>query len=398
MRVAFLFNHAVPHQVPHAAPFAFVLSRDCPQIEVVIACSTPEELALAREIAALYPGHRCRLEMLALPRYLERLDPLISLWSFHRKQAVLRHNLEFFRGLDALVSPEVHCVQLRRQPGLANLRLIRVRHGAGDREGVFDERLRAFDFMLLPGQKYVDRLRGLGLLPEGGHALAGYPKFEVIEGFNRPVPRLWENDRPVVRYNTPFDAARSAWQTMGLQVLDSFAAHPEYNLIFAPHLVLFKRRLRHRAFLPRRYRRVPNIHVDLGSNASVDMSYLRAADIYLGDVSSQVYEFLQQPRPCVFLNAHAVDWTDNRAYAHWHLGQVVDRVEPDLHLALQQAGAAQERYRARQEQAFAYTFYHEPGVSAAELGARAIAAFLARTGAVTGREEGLATGSEDRPR
>ena len=387
MRVAFLFNHAVSHQVPHAAPFAFVLSRDYPQIDVTIACSTPQELTLAWEIAALYPGQRCRLEMLALPWYLKLLDPLISLWSFHRKQAVLRHNLDFFRGLDVLVSPEVHCVKLRRQPGLANLRMIRVRHGAGDRDGVFDERLRAFDFMLLPGQKYVDRLRGLGLLPEGDYALAGYPKFEVIEGFNRPVPRLFKNDRPVVLYNPHFDATQSSWQTMGLQVLDFFATHPEYNLIFAPHLVLFKRRLRHGAFLPRRYRRVANIHVDLGSSALVDMSYLRAADIYLGDVSSQVYEFILQPRPCIFLNAHAVDWTDHPAYAHWHLGQVVDRVEPDLHLALQQAGEAQERYRSRQEQALAYTFHTEPGVSAAALGARAIAAFLARGMAAVGRGE-----------
>ena len=387
MRVAFLFNHAVSHQVPHAAPFAFVLSRDYPQIDVTIACSTPQELTLAWEIAALYPGQRCRMEMLALPWYLKLLDPLISLWSFHRKQAVLRHNLDFFRGLDVLVSPEVHCVKLRRQPGLANLRMIRVRHGAGDRDGVFDERLRAFDFMLLPGRKYVDRLRGLGLLPEGDYALAGYPKFEVIEGFNRPVPRLFKNDRPVVLYNPHFDATQSSWQTMGLQVLDFFATHPEYNLIFAPHLVLFKRRLRHGAFLPRRYRRVANIHVDLGSSALVDMSYLRAADIYLGDVSSQVYEFILQPRPCIFLNAHAVDWTDHPAYAHWHLGQVVDRVEPDLHLALQQAGEAQERYRSRQEQALAYTFHTEPGVSAAALGARAIAAFLARGMAAVGRGE-----------
>ena len=387
MRVAFLFNHAVSHQVPHAAPFAFVLSRDYPQIDVTIACSTPQELTLAWEIAALYPGQRCRMEMLALPWYLKLLDPLISLWSFHRKQAVLRHNLDFFRGLDVLVSPEVHCVKLRRQPGLANLRMIRVRHGAGDRDGVFDERLRAFDFMLLPGQKYVDRLRGLGLLPEGDYALAGYPKFEVIEGFNRPVPRLFKNDRPVVLYNPHFDATQSSWQTMGLQVLDFFATHPEYNLIFAPHLVLFKRRLRHGAFLPRRYRRVAHIHVDLGSSALVDMSYLRAADIYLGDVSSQVYEFILQPRPCIFLNAHAVDWTDHPAYAHWHLGQVVDRVEPDLHLALQQAGEAQERYRSRQEQALAYTFHTEPGVSAAALGARAIAAFLARGMAAVGRGE-----------
>ena len=51
MRVAFLFNHAVPHQVPHAAPFAFVLSRECPQLDVIIACSTSQELALPAILA-----------------------------------------------------------------------------------------------------------------------------------------------------------------------------------------------------------------------------------------------------------------------------------------------------------------------------------------------------------
>ena len=391
MRVAFLFNHAVPHQVPHAAPFAFVLSRECPQLDVIIACSTSQELALVREIATLYPGHRCRMEMLVFPWYLKLIDPLISLWSFHRKGAVLRYNHQFFKSLDALVSPEMHCVKLRRQRGLANLRMIYVCHGAGDRDGVFDERLYAFDFMLLPGQKYVDRFRALGFLPEQGYALAGYVKFEVINGLNRAAPRLFANDRPVVLYNPHFEATQSSWQSMGLQVLDFFAARPEYNLIFAPHLVLFKRRFRHGAFLPRKYRRVPNIHVDLGSSASVDMSYPRAADIYLGDVSSQVYEFILQPRPCIFLNAHAADWTDNPAYAHWLLGQVVDRIEPDLHLALQQADAVQARYRARQEQAFAYTFYTEPGASAAELGACGIAAFLARGTAAVGRGAGVAS-------
>jgi hypothetical protein len=36
----------------------------------------------------------------------------------------------------------------------------------------------------------------------------------------------------------------------------------------------------------------PEIEVITGSDASIDMIYLLAADIYLGDVGSQVYEFL----------------------------------------------------------------------------------------------------------
>src|SRR3546814_2965461 len=49
------------------------------------------------------------------------------------------------------------------------------------------------------------------------------------------------------------------------------------------------------------------MHIDLGSERSIDMSYTGSADLYLGDVSSQVAEYLYRPRPCVFLNAQGVD-------------------------------------------------------------------------------------------
>ena len=60
--------------------------------------------------------------------------------------------------------------------------------------------------------------------------------------------------------------------------------------------------------------------IDLGSERSLDMTYSRAADIYAGDVSSQVYEFLDRPKPCVFLNAHGIEWRDNPNFPNWDLG------------------------------------------------------------------------------
>ena len=54
------------------------------------------------------------------------------------------------------------------------------------------------------------------------------------------------------------------------------------------------------------------------------MTYTSGADLYLGDVSSQVYEFLRAPRPCLFLNSHGVDWHDDPSYLHWHAGPVLD--------------------------------------------------------------------------
>jgi hypothetical protein len=378
MRVGFLFNHYFTHQVPQAAPFAFELSRRYPDIEVIIACSSVQEMDFVREIAALYPGERCELLMLPVPHYYHLIDPMVSKWVLLRKRIVLRHNLPFFKGLDALVSPERNCLQLRTTFGVKGLTMIHTRHGAGDRQGGFDAKSGAFDLTLLPGRKYVDRLRELSLLPHDRYAVVGWPKFEVILGLKREIPRFFANDNPVVVYNPHFDQTVSSWGAQGMDVLEFFAHNPRYNLIFAPHVVLFKRSMRHRAALPPKYRSFPNIHIDTGSSASCDMTYMLAADIYLGDVSSQVYEFLLRPRPCIFLNSHHVAWQDNPFYVHWRLGQVVDDVRAELAPALERAFDSHPEFLERQREAFAYTFHTEPDRTAAQTGADAIASFLLR--------------------
>ena len=45
-----------------------------------------------------------------------------------------------------------------------------------------------------------------------------------------------------------------------------------------------------------------NILVDVDGPRLFDMSYLLAADAYVGDASSQVYEFLVRPRPVFILD------------------------------------------------------------------------------------------------
>ena len=222
----------------------------------------------------------------------------------------------------------------------------------------------------------MDRLSALGFLPEGRFAVVGYPKFEVVRGLKRKIPRLFNNDNPIVVYNPHFDQSESSFRPMGLQVLEYFFNNREVNLIFAPHVVLFKRSRRHGAFLPLKYRSAPNIHIDTGSSASIDMTYMLAADIYLGDVSSQVYEFLLEPRPCIFLDGHNVAWQGDPSYYHWELGPVVENIEPELIQALKQAFTSHHQYIKRQREAFAYTFYSEPKTTAAERGAKAISDFL----------------------
>ena len=374
LRVCFLLNHYATHQVAHAAPFAFELSRREPQADVTIACTSGVQRDAAAELGLLFPGQRAKIVRLQMSLAHRAADALLSRFVFVAKRGMLASNLEFFRGFDAIAAPEKNFLELRTRFGLTGVRLIHTRHGAGDRKGSFDERAREFDLTLVAGQKILDRLTERDLVSEGKIAVVGYPKFDLADA---SPPPLFANARPTVLYNPHFDAKVSSWRSHGVAVLDWFAAHPDYNLMFAPHVVLFERARRHRAQLPRRVRASNNLRVDLGSAASSDMTYTRAADIYLGDVSSQVYEFIARPRACVFLNAHAVRWEGDPHYAHWRFGPVIERVE-QLDKALVSAQRDSARYEAAQREAFAYTFSREPGRSAAQRGADAVAEFLRR--------------------
>ena len=79
------------------------------------------------------------------------------------------------------------------------------------------------------------------------------------------------------------------------------------------------------------------------------MSYTRAADIYIGDVSSQVYEFLSEPKPCIFIGRPDTAWLDNPDYAHWSYGPVCHSAT-DVMTALSTAQADLPAYRQVQEQ------------------------------------------------
>jgi len=66
--------------------------------------------------------------------------------------------------------------------------------------------------------------------------------------------------------------------------------------------------------------------IDLDSPRLIDMTYTLSADLYLGDVSSQLYEFLIRPRPVAFINAHHVAWQSNKRFAGWALGEVAEEI------------------------------------------------------------------------
>src|SRR3546814_9036931 len=86
------------------------------------------------------------------------------------------------------------------------------------------------------------------------------------------LPRFFDNDRPTVIYNPHFDPEFSSWPLVGMDVLDFFARSTRYNLIFAPHVRLFHPPLPEKYAPFRRFMDMPNMHIDLGSVRSIDMS------------------------------------------------------------------------------------------------------------------------------
>lgn len=382
MKVGFLFNHDALHQIRHTAPVIAEIVR-YPHVEAVVLTSSPTQ---EREVRALLgvAAEQVRFVSLNIGKTAAALDRALRFIAPFRRVATLRENLAEFAALDVLVVPETTSLLLRDRFGLDRPKFVWIPHGAGDRSVGFREVMRGFDLVLLSGAKVRDRMLANGLITPDNHAIVGYPKFDTID--DAPPTRLFDNDRPVVLYNPHFDPLLSSWYTMGADVLAWFAGQSDFNLVVAPHVMLAQRRVhasvehrvvRWRRDVAARYRRLPNIHVDMGSEASVDMTYTRAADIYLGDASSQIYEWIARPRPAIFLNTTGAAWEHSADFAHWHLGEVIDRVDA-LPAALARAVRQPDRFRAAQEAAFAATF----SLTDQSASARAAKAIVERFGGV----------------
>ena len=387
LAVGFLFNHEALHQVGHAAPLIAELRRSHPELDISVLTSSDEQMALIRSNLPADLSPSVSFIPLRLSSAAERINRVARYVAPFKRVAILRSNLDILGRFDALIVPESTTTTLKSRFGLDHLKLIYTHHGAGDRSVAFGDELKHFDFILMAGSKIRDRLLSLGLIEEGGYAIVGYPKFDnVLERVAHP-PRLFPNDKPTVLYNPHFEPRLSSFFTMGLQVLDLFAASRDYNLVFAPHVMLGKRRIhaslehftvRFRHDVPEKYLRHPHIRIDMGSESCVDMTYTLGADIYLGDASSQVYEFLLRPRPCIFLNSHRAQWVDNPDYLHWRLGPVVDDVS-QLGNVLARAEADHASYQPVQEALFAKTI-EISDVPSSRRAAEAVARFLAQGG------------------
>lgn len=361
-RVCFLFNHDEAHQVAHSLPIALAMA-ETGTTRVTLATTTDKVEQHLRAMAGPALA-RCEVVRLELRSPLAKtlVATLNGVVPAH-KLLIYRENLDFFRGFDALVVSEKTSLLLKTRYGLDRLRLIHTRHGAGDRAIGFGPESAQFDLVLVAGPKIARRLMAEAKVPEERIAVVGYVKFDLYgdRTIANPFP---DPARPVVLYNPHPSPKLSSWYQMGNDVLEAFYRTDRYNLIFAPHVMMFAREwtvtiappaVRRMRKPARRYSDTPHMLIDLGSAASSDMSYTSLADVYIGDVSSQVYEFLYRPRPCLHLDAHEVAWQGNPAYTHWQAGPVA-RPGDDIIEAVDRAIATHADYLPRQRESLADTF------------------------------------------
>ncbi|HKY82770.1 MAG TPA: hypothetical protein VJM09_15010 [Sphingobium sp.] len=363
MRIGFLFNHDQIHQLAHSLPIALALAKGGFPGEIIVATTNDRLAEEVRRLAGTWINTRIQhVELTLAPRSM-RVARMLDIVVPASKILIYRDNIDFFRSLDVLVVAEKTSLLLKSRYGLSDLFIIHTRHGAGDRAIGFDRASAGFNHVLCSGEKIRRRLIADAQVDPDTISIVGYPKFDMVRQAGRPQRR--EGDRPIILYNPHSSPHLSSWYKHGRAVLDYFGQRDGLELIFAPHVMLFERSfvvtidklsVRRPGSIDNRYLHGDNIHIDLGSRASTDMSYTIAAHIYLGDASSQTYEFLLHPRPCIFLNSYGIDWRSDPNFAHWQAGEVISRVE-ELDDALDRAEELHEKhYRDVQERLFADSF------------------------------------------
>jgi len=369
LKIAFLYV-AEPYQCYHVAAVSSALAQ-LPGISVTEFVSFPETAHHLDQIR-LNNGLSGRIERgtLRMPTHAHILRRLRRLDT--EREVVMRANVGQLEQFDAVVATE-YSAGLLREMGLKRPALILIQHGAGDREVNDEHLIRHFDLSLVSGPKIAESFLAKKLATAAQTRIIGYPKFDAV-GAERFAPQESIGNKPIALYNPHYKKGLSSYGKCLAPLVDAVNRLDHYELLIAPHVKIFHKDFGRRR---RQFQKVVGgrVRLDTASSSMLDMTHTASASLYIGDVSSQVYEFLVTPRPCVFLNPHGVAWRDNPHFRHWSLGDVVER-EEDILPALAQAQSRHDFYRARQEKVIHDTFGHQPRRGAAKRAAHSIREFL----------------------
>jgi len=334
-RVAFLFLGETL-LIPHLFPIVEALARLKPGLPIDLWVSTSVHEALLIKWTIGLPGVRVRRaygfrtiaggEDGRNPDLPSKLPMLLALAPFLARTAVT-------------VCAEQTSLWLPRLLPWLPTRFVKTSHGVGSMSARDDRRRKAAFHTLVPSEQERQTYLMRGILPERIVA-TGYVKAAFQQ--RTPVSALFAEERPIVLFTPHWQAYRSSWPKWGSAVTEMLIEQTRFNVIFAPHQRLVERAPELRSIFAK-VAHHPHVHVDLDSFSMVDGSYTTAADIYLGDTSSQLMEYLMRPRPAVFLDPTGRRWQDNPAFAMWRAGEVITRLD-DVLPALERSLVRHDEY------------------------------------------------------
>ncbi|MBN4866504.1 MULTISPECIES: hypothetical protein [Providencia] len=264
-------------------------------------------------------------------------------YSLHYKK-----NSNFFLSQNVVLTTE-----LKGSPWLLDspVKLVWLLHGIISNDNPYFKDWQC-DIVVSPQVNLEDKLKERIKIPKNTIFYKNaYLKKEIINSYKNKE-KLFHNDNPIVVYNPHWDNGlnQSSWFNYGLDILKFFKENNQFNLIFAPHLLLDKF---YKISIPQEYIDTPNIIIDLSSPNLINGTYVGHADYYLGDVSSQFFEFAlcnTKIRP-IFINCSKMDWKSKPIYSYWNTGLVINNID-ELHFAIENA--------TPNEDGFIEFFHHIP--------------------------------------
>lgn len=357
----------------HLLAIGFELSRK-ELIELYFFC-TPVNIPLVKKLAISYGTPNIKIVEF-------RGEPLT--FSFYKwsemiprpffRPYILNLNRNHISNMDALIVPLYDYLILKKH--FIDKLLIYTTHGMPSRVYAFDNRITKFDLFFLSGLLEHKERNKRGQLTNSNHKVIGFSKYDLLKDVSST--NLFQNKNITILYNPHWERKLSSFPKFGFRILDFFSKNSCYNLIFSPHTKLVNRNfiLRHKL---NKYRKYDNIIIDLNSERNNDMTYTKYANLYLGDGSSQVLEYLfVESRPCLFLDAHNLkDDKIHRPFT-WNLGEIIDEIT-DFERTIKQTFKSHKlKYKSIQLENRDDLFYMG-SISASAIAAESIESLLSQT-------------------
>jgi len=321
-KVVFLYLYGL-HQLYHSAITAMELG-ELGKNEVLCLSCNDEHTRVLKKIKSYYPNSKTQILTLRQPFRYKYLN--FKKKTYPSVNAMIKIAKKYLIDADYVLTTSHGTPKMFKKYNINKPKFIYQYHGCGDRKYGFDPNFKRFDFMLLPGVYHQDRLVEEKIIPKGNTAIVGWPKFDFSFKKMQSKTKFFDNDNPIVLYTPHWEPKLTSYKKYSKILLEFFKNNSQkYNFIFAPHLLIKHWRVHYNYETNFDEFISDNVIIDFGSDYSTDGTYLNVSDVYIGDVSSMVYEFIaMKNRPCVFLNANEIEWKNNTDYRFWQYGSVVE--------------------------------------------------------------------------